>query len=105
MAESHASTQKHDAVPAGHARHLLSRRTSVTEVMAASKLWERGFSGEGVRVVVFDTGLSRKHKSFKKVKERSNWTQERALDDGLGHGSFVAGVRVMLPLCLLPRQR
>lgn len=24
--------------------------------------------------------------------ERSNWTHEPTLDDGLGHGSFVAGV-------------
>jgi membrane-bound transcription factor site-1 protease len=25
-------------------------------------------------------------------RERSNWTHEPTLDDGLGHGSFVAGV-------------
>lgn len=25
-------------------------------------------------------------------RERSNWTHENTLEDGLGHGSFVAGV-------------
>uniref|UniRef100_A0A8C9JHB8 Membrane bound transcription factor peptidase, site 1 n=1 Tax=Panthera tigris altaica TaxID=74533 RepID=A0A8C9JHB8_PANTA len=35
-----------------------------------------------VRVAVFDTGLSEKHPHFKNVKERTNWTNERTLDDG-----------------------
>ncbi|KAH9409612.1 Membrane-bound transcription factor site-1 protease, partial [Tyrophagus putrescentiae] len=34
------------------------------------------------------------HKHFKKIKERTNWTNERTFDDGLGHGTFVAGVIV-----------
>lgn len=38
--------------------------------------------GAGVRVAVFDTGLSEKHPHFKNVKERTNWTNERTLDDG-----------------------
>lgn len=38
--------------------------------------------GGGVRVAVFDTGLSEKHPHFKNVKERTNWTNERTLDDG-----------------------
>lgn len=28
----------------------------------------------------------------KPCSERSNWTHEPTLEDGLGHGSFVAGV-------------
>lgn len=35
-----------------------------------------------MRVAVFDTGLSEKHPHFKNVKERTNWTNERTLDDG-----------------------
>lgn len=31
---------------------------------------------------MFDTGLSEKHPHFKNVKERTNWTNERTLDDG-----------------------
>lgn len=40
------------------------------------------FSGSGVKVAVFDTGLSEKHPHFKNVKERTNWTNEKTLDDG-----------------------
>ncbi len=48
--------------------------------------------GAGVKVAVFDTGLNEKHPHFKKIKERTNWTNEKTLNDGLGHGTFVAGV-------------
>ena len=43
-------------------------------------------------MAVFDTGLSKSHPHFKRIKERTNWTNEKTLDDGLGHGTFVAGV-------------
>lgn len=33
-------------------------------------------------MAVFDTGLSEKHPHFKNVKERTNWTNEKTLDDG-----------------------
>lgn len=51
-----------------------------------------GFKGQGVRVAIFDTGLPENHEHFKKVKERTNWTNEKTVHDGLGHGTFVAGV-------------
>lgn len=35
-----------------------------------------------MKVAVFDTGLSEKHPHFKNVKERTNWTNEKTLDDG-----------------------
>lgn len=41
-------------------------------------------AGSGVKVAVFDTGLSEKHPHFKNVKERTNWTNEKTLDDGEG---------------------
>ncbi|KAG7248521.1 hypothetical protein CRUP_000239, partial [Coryphaenoides rupestris] len=50
-------------------------------------------------VAVFDTGLSEKHPHFKNVKERTNWTNEKTLDDGLGHGTFVAGVIASMREC------
>lgn len=43
-----------------------------------SSVW----AGSGVKVAVFDTGLSEKHPHFKNVKERTNWTNEKTLDDG-----------------------
>lgn len=45
-----------------------------------------------VQVAIFDTGLAASHPHFKKIKERTNWTNEKTLEDGLGHGTFVAGV-------------
>lgn len=41
---------------------------------------------------MFDTGVRKDHPHIRNIKERSNWTHEPTLDDGLGHGSFVAGV-------------
>jgi len=46
----------------------------------------------GVKVAIFDTGLSISHPHFKKVAERTDWTGDGELDDGLGHGTFVAGL-------------
>lgn len=43
-------------------------------------------------MAVFDTGLASSHPHFKNIKERTNWTNEKTLGDGLGHGTFVAGV-------------
>lgn len=74
-------------------RHLLrSLPTEITKLLKADHLWKQGITGAGVKVAVFDTGLSKSHKHFKKVKERTNWTNEKTFDDGVGHGTFVAGL-------------
>mmetsp|Transcript_40415 Transcript_40415/g.102302 ORF Transcript_40415/g.102302 Transcript_40415/m.102302 type:complete len:1225 (-) Transcript_40415:14-3688(-) len=65
---------------------------SVTKLFEADKLWAAGYKGAGIRMGVFDTGVRSDHPAVKNVKERSNWTHEPTLADGLGHGSFVAGV-------------
>ncbi|KAK7082512.1 Membrane-bound transcription factor site-1 protease [Halocaridina rubra] len=64
----------------------------ITTTLQADVLWSMGITGAGVKVAVFDTGLSKSHPHFKRIKERTNWTNEKTLDDGLGHGTFVAGV-------------
>ncbi|XP_062501119.1 membrane-bound transcription factor site-1 protease-like [Corticium candelabrum] len=74
--------------------------SQVTSALQAEVLWEMGFSGKGVKVAIFDTGLPKSHKHFKKVKERTNWTEEKTLDDGLGHGTFVTGVIASDEECL-----
>ncbi len=49
---------------------------------------------------MFDTGLAKSHPHFKKIRERSNWTNEKTFDDGLGHGTFVAGLIASSKQCL-----
>jgi membrane-bound transcription factor site-1 protease len=44
------------------------------------------------QVGVFDTGIIENHPHIRNIKERTNWTHQNSLADGLGHGSFVAGV-------------
>lgn len=66
--------------------------STVTGDFHAGRIWAKGYTGKGVAVAVFDTGLRKGHPHFKRVVERTNWTSERTLDDGLGHGTFVAGV-------------
>lgn len=65
---------------------------SVAAESGAPALWRLGHLGAGVRVGVFDTSVRADHPDIAHVDERSNWTHEPTLDDGLGHGSFVAGV-------------
>lgn len=59
----------------------------ITSVLQADALWNMGITGKGVKVAVFDTGLSKTHPHFKKIIERTNWASEKTLDDGLGHGN------------------
>ncbi|XP_033110003.1 membrane-bound transcription factor site-1 protease-like isoform X1 [Anneissia japonica] len=73
-------------------RLLRALPRQITGALQADVLWNLGYSGKGVKVAVFDTGLAENHPHFKKVKERTNWTNEKTLNDGLGHGTFVAGV-------------
>ncbi|XP_012285406.1 membrane-bound transcription factor site-1 protease [Orussus abietinus] len=77
-----------------HASRRLLRAIprQITSILQADALWGMGVTGRGVKVAVFDTGLAANHPHFKKIKERTNWTNEKTLEDGLGHGTFVAGV-------------
>ncbi|XP_050684015.1 membrane-bound transcription factor site-1 protease isoform X2 [Leptidea sinapis] len=72
----------------------------ITSVLKADVLWSLGVTGEGIRVAVFDTGLSRDHSHFGRIRERTDWTGEKTLDDALGHGTFVAGVIASRADCL-----
>lgn len=51
-------------------------------------------------MAVFDTGLSKYHPHFRRIKERTDWTNENTLDDSVGHGTFVAGVIASSKECL-----
>lgn len=86
-----------------HTNRRLLRATvprQITSMLKADGLWSMSITGKGVRVAVFDTGLTKDHPHFKRVKERTNWTNEKSLDDGVSHGTFVAGVIASSKECL-----
>lgn len=84
-------------------RKLHDSQEGVADQFGAAHLWDRGFTGmllfririkilgAGVRVGIFDTGLSGDHPHFKNVVLATDWTEEGSSDDSLGHGTFVAG--------------
>ncbi|CAL8462817.1 g2351 [Coccomyxa elongata] len=76
----------------GQQRRKLLSKNSVTAAFSAQSLWSAGYLGTGVKMGVFDTGIRQDHPHVKNIKERTNWTHEPTLEDGLGHGTFVAGV-------------
>lgn len=86
-----------------HTNRRLLRATiprQLTSMLRADGLWSMHVTGKGIRVAVFDTGLARDHPHFRRVKERTNWTNEKTLDDGVSHGTFVAGVIASSKDCL-----
>ena len=78
---SHAAT--------GAARGAPTRRAA--EALQAEAAWSRGAQGAGVRVAVFDSGLRESVRSIR-AEGCINWTDEPSCDDGVGHGTFVAGL-------------
>ncbi|XP_058460840.1 membrane-bound transcription factor site-1 protease isoform X2 [Malaya genurostris] len=94
------------ASPVGAVNRHTNRRLlraiprQITSLLKADVLWGMGVTGKGVKVAVFDTGLSKNHPHFKSVKERTNWTNEKTLDDGVSHGTFVAGIIASSKECL-----
>lgn len=91
------NSTKENSYPQSNGRHANRRLLraiprQITSMLKADGLWGMGVTGKGIRVAVFDTGLAKNHPHFKRVKERTNWTNEKSLDDGVSHGTFVAGV-------------
>lgn len=89
------SNQRHS-----NRRILRAIPRQITAILKADILWKMGITGKGIKVAVFDTGLSKNHPHFKRIKERTNWTNEKSLDDGVSHGTFVAGIISSAKECL-----
>ncbi|EGC29764.1 hypothetical protein DICPUDRAFT_42435, partial [Dictyostelium purpureum] len=70
----------------------ISDNIQVTDLFNTKKLWSEGYSGKGVKVAIFDTGLSKDHPHFKNIVEITDWTREENSNDNVGHGTFVAGI-------------
>ncbi len=54
-------------------------------------MWKQGFTGSGIKVGIFDTGIGSGESRVRNVKWRSNWTYDRDASDGHGHGTSMAG--------------
>ena len=57
-------------------------------------IWAAGTRGQGVRVAVLDSGMDCKgmRKRFQHLATCTDWTMEGTVADGVGHGTFVAGM-------------
>eukprot|EP01063_Lacrimia_lanifica_P032316 TRINITY_DN5509_c0_g1_i1.p1 TRINITY_DN5509_c0_g1~~TRINITY_DN5509_c0_g1_i1.p1 ORF type:complete len:1061 (+),score=378.03 TRINITY_DN5509_c0_g1_i1:75-3257(+) len=80
-------------------RRPLGRAPGAVDVVATLKIeqsfWGRGIRGEGVKVAIFDTGIAQDHPAFARnaqIKMCVDYTGAPSCEDGLGHGSFVAGL-------------
>lgn len=60
--------------------------------MLGEELFQLGFTGKGVKVGVFDTGIKENHPHFRNIVSRTDWTNEEVNDDLVGHGTFVSGI-------------
>lgn len=72
-------------------RKLHNSVIQVTDLFNAQEMWAK-HSGTSVNVAIFDTGLRKGHSHFRNVIDITNWTDEDSTEDGLGHGTFVAGL-------------
>ncbi len=64
----------------------------VASKLGAPSLWTLGVTGARVKVAIFDTGLGRGALYLNNVAERRDWTSDKSVEDGVGHGTFVAGM-------------
>ena len=79
-------------------RHQDYANTILRRLLARKKFGNKDFQGRDQSSSI--RYWCENHPHFKKVKERSNWTDEPGLGDGVGHGTFVAGVIASFKGCL-----
>nr|WP_223256434.1 S8 family serine peptidase [Micromonospora endophytica] len=73
-------------------RRELTLEHSVPQI-GAPAAHQAGFTGQGVRVAVLDTGVDAAHPDLTgRVAEAENFTEEEAAGDIVGHGTHVASI-------------
>lgn len=76
-----------------HSRGPSTDGVAAAERLLAPSLWHRNHTGQGVRIAVFDSGLSAAARArLRHVESVTNWTDEPDAEDRLGHGSTVASL-------------
>ncbi|KAG8458635.1 hypothetical protein KFE25_008432 [Diacronema lutheri] len=72
---------------------IVARGASAAELLGAPSLWRHNHTGTGIRVAVFDSGLSAAGAMhIRNVESVLDWTDEAGADDALGHGTAVANL-------------
>ena len=70
--------------------------TNLTEELNLPYYWNQGIKGQGVKIAIFDTGISDVYKTSnaKNIKRINNWSDEQYANgmDFNGHGTFVTSV-------------
>mmetsp|Transcript_15843 Transcript_15843/g.24667 ORF Transcript_15843/g.24667 Transcript_15843/m.24667 type:complete len:487 (+) Transcript_15843:395-1855(+) len=79
----------HNAISSAAARKLQEMPYGL-ELVQAPEAWEKGYTGENVKVCVIDSGIDENHPGFEKpfegIETSIPWGK-----DGCGHGTHVAG--------------
>lgn len=70
--------------------------TNLTEELNLPHYWNQGIKGQGVKIAIFDTGISDVYKKSnqKNIKKVNNWSDEQYANgmDFNGHGTFVTSI-------------
>lgn len=75
-------------------RFLQQEGSRLSDIFDIAKYHIKGIKGKGVKVAIFDSGLSDFYTNNPnlKVKRIINFTHDTSAKDGLGHGTFISGM-------------
>lgn len=63
----------------------------LTSLYNLTDIWKMGITGQSVKVGIFDTGIKMKDQSLN-IIQVSDWTNEKLMDDPIGHGTIISNV-------------
>lgn len=77
---------------------------TLTSLYNLSDIWDKGITGQGVKVGIFDTGIKLKDQSLN-IIQVSDWTNEKLMDDSIGHGTIISNVYLIKNIIFLDYSR